>query len=360
MIKLHCGCGAKYAFDDRAAGKRAKCKKCGAVFTVKPEAPDEGPIGVAPEMDVFAEAAAAAAAMEKGVRGTVGHLEPGPAGGGAARRVVHAPREGMAAAGASATAYLDGLMRAVLFPTSVNNIILFLIMWFLLGVSGTILAWAGCVGSLAQLIIVGWFCAFRFGIIAAAANGEDDLPAMIGGEGAYEDIFLPLLRWLGSWLLAILPAALYAAIVRPTFGITVGYFPTSFAELIEAAGWQEGGFIAVVLLGFAFWPMLALCLGIGGFASLARLDLMLLTIVRTLPVYLLTAGIVIGVDVVDVLLESAYPAPAVQGGLVKAMGQGFVRTIVLAGANLYGEIVAMKCIGLYYFRFKHRFAWDWE
>ena len=44
MPTKHCECGAKYRFPEESVGKRAKCKKCGAIFTLE----DEDEIKVVP------------------------------------------------------------------------------------------------------------------------------------------------------------------------------------------------------------------------------------------------------------------------------------------------------------------------
>jgi len=59
MPRLTCACGARYRFDDDAVGKRAKCKKCGTVFTIKADEED-GVIPFAAEPDMMGEIAAAA------------------------------------------------------------------------------------------------------------------------------------------------------------------------------------------------------------------------------------------------------------------------------------------------------------
>ena len=48
MVKHQCPCGAKYKFEPQHAGKRAKCKRCGAVFVVPT---DEERLGMIPIAD---------------------------------------------------------------------------------------------------------------------------------------------------------------------------------------------------------------------------------------------------------------------------------------------------------------------
>ncbi len=58
MPTQYCQCGAKYRFPDSSIGKRAKCKKCGAVITLADEGANS-PILLADD-DVMHEAARAA------------------------------------------------------------------------------------------------------------------------------------------------------------------------------------------------------------------------------------------------------------------------------------------------------------
>ena len=60
MPTSHCQCGAKYRYGESSIGKRARCKKCGTVFTLTPE-DEEGPIPLSDDSDMRDEIAAAAA-----------------------------------------------------------------------------------------------------------------------------------------------------------------------------------------------------------------------------------------------------------------------------------------------------------
>jgi hypothetical protein len=104
---------------------------------------------------------------------------------------------------------------------------------------------------------------------------------------------------------------------------------------------------ALLLAGMVLWPMLALSVTMGGFSTLARVDLMALTIVKSLPVYLFTVAVVFGAFLVLGVLD-----------VVKEVF-GLFAAVIVIGAGLYLQIVALRMIGLYYHHFKHRFAWSW-
>lgn len=53
MPKFQCACGAKYRFPDSAMGKKAKCKRCGVVFTL--EVDEDGPIPIAKDPPDFGD-----------------------------------------------------------------------------------------------------------------------------------------------------------------------------------------------------------------------------------------------------------------------------------------------------------------
>lgn len=62
MFKQACPhCGARYQFEENAAGRRARCKKCGDPFTVEvPESEDAGPIPLMADDGFWDEASQAA------------------------------------------------------------------------------------------------------------------------------------------------------------------------------------------------------------------------------------------------------------------------------------------------------------
>jgi hypothetical protein len=109
----------------------------------------------------------------------------------------------------------------------------------------------------------------------------------------------------------------------------------------------KAGVLAVLLLlGLFLWPMTVLCFALGGVSCLGRLDLLVVTIAKTLPVYLLTVLLVNGVDLIVTFFTPDGPFS----------GPTFLHRVV----QVYADIFAMRVIGLYYAHFKRRFAWSWE
>jgi hypothetical protein len=352
MVKHQCPCGAKYKFEPRHAGKRATCKRCGAVFVVPAEEEDSGVIPIADEpLGLMDEVAAAAQRGTARPRPAAGMMPPGMMA--VPTPVIEDPLDVPIGRG-----YVAGLVHSFLFASSLNNLITFVIMWFLLAASQLLLPWAGCLGLIGQFIIFGWYCTFRFNTIIEAAEGEPDLPRLTFTDGFLDDVLLPLLGWVGSWLIVLVPATVFFVL---TAAYNTGQWLPAAAGglgtlLIEARD-VAPEFLALIAGGLFFWPIVALCISIGGFATLGRPDLIISTIVRTFPAYILSVLMVFGT-----VAAAWFIADAMQGtgmGTAPKFSDVMVRAVFLIGLGLYLDIVAMRSIGLYYHHFKDRFAWDW-
>lgn len=352
MIRAHCACGARYGFDESSSGKKAKCRKCGSIFAIAPQPIEEPGLSVRADSDFDLSSA-----LEGG--GGIGVRDDAPPAPPPDSLRVHAPRD----AGAlvydlsAPRGYWENLAWSFLFPTTLNNIILFVVLWMLIAFDRLFLVIAGPFGYVLGLAITGWFCAIRFETIASAAGGEDDLPVFGSGDGFMGDVVLPLLRWIGSWAVVLLPGAVYLAVASIS--------PWRAAELLagleglrSAKDLVEVGFQVTVGLGFFAWPMCALCIAIGGLASLTRFDLMIATIARSLPMYVFTVIIVFAVQLGALLVADALRQAGTGGGIA-SIWDNLGLQVLLVGVSVYGEIVAARAIGLYYHHFKHKFAWDW-
>lgn len=132
--------------------------------------------------------------------------------------------------------------------------------------------------------------------------------------------------------------------------------------LFSGSGSGTVAFGALVVLGLFFWPIVILCVALGGFECILHVNLIGTTIVRTFPVYLFTAVIVFGAQSVGYML-AGFVATRLSAGEDASMsswlGASILVSFVVTGIAIYFEIVTMKLIGLYYHHFKHRFAWDW-
>lgn len=355
MPTQRCECGVKYRFPESAIGKRAKCKKCGTIFRIQPEdepetipLADEDPLGgLASAVD--RSAVAPAKTVERPVSAA---SLPSAESEGRLGRVAIEDRP-------TRPSYAKSLLQGLMFPTaSVGNAVTFGILWFLVFLAVVVLPWLWVYGLPGRLAIFGWYMGFRFNVIREAAGGERDLPGLSGGEGWIDDIIMPFLKWLASWIIVLLPASICFAVLV-YMGITAGgnpfgAFSGGFGGMLQGTSGGEILFFVLTLAGWATWPMVVLCVALGGFAALGRPDAIVVTLVRTFPVYLLTAIIVIGADLLKTVFQGVM-RPDGSGGLVAFM----VLRGLSIGVEVYFEVVAMQAIGLYYFHFKRRFAWSW-
>jgi hypothetical protein len=360
MPTQHCTCGAKYRFPDSALGRRVKCKKCDVVFKLTGK-DDDGTIPIAEEGLMGEMAAAAdrftgapvsprdsASSGQFGPGGSTMHLPSPESSGGFGEAVVD---RAVAPSG-----YFRDLYTTLLFPAGLGNLVTFMFVWGMLFFSSAVLSAAGGLGLVGQFIILGWYCAYRFSVISQAASGEPDLPALTLDEGSFEGIILAVLRWLGSWIVVLIPAYVCLTVML-YLGITRGLTPLDLLSGGVLAAAKNVDVFAVALLMFASilaWPMVVLCVALGGFTSLGRMDLIIVTLIKTLPVYILTAVFVFGADLLGTYLSFKLPQSYTSGIAVYFMGH-----LMVTGVGLYFEIVALRVIGLYYHHFKHRFAWDW-
>ena len=357
MPRLTCACGAKYNFDESATGKKGRCKKCNRVFTILPDE-DDGPIPLADD-DAFDTELKQAAGRAK-TRTPVHRVSAGGTGSLPVVRdmPVGDPSVPLVAPPTPARGYWGNVGWTFLFPTSINNLIIFFFMWGILCVSGILLSAAGCLGWVGQLVILGWYSAFRFETIAQAAAGEEDLPSLAFAGGILDGIVIPLLKWIGSWAIVLLPVGVCLAIM-----IRAGTFSSNQLGQLSVGGIGAMMQIAIAMelialallsvLALFIWPMVVLCVALGGFNSLSRVDLIVSTIIKTFPAYLFTAAMVVGTGVLDGVLS------AWLGSGWLSSGKAILVEALLIGASLYLELVAMRLIGLYYHHFKHRFAWSW-
>ena len=247
--------------------------------------------------------------------------------------------------------YWNNLLFTASFVRLPRNLIIFVIVWFMLCVARIVLPWAPLIGPVGTWIILSWYCAFRFSVIMETSTGKDELPDFDLTDGVWDGMVLPFFKWIGSWLIIFAPAFVFAIVALQTMVAASGGFIAllsgGLTSMMQGAIAAEAiVFVLLLLAGLVIWPILILCVALGGFASVARVDLMVVTVFKTFPMYLLTVAVVFG---------TAFLVPTVE-----AISAGIPGQIVSIGVALYVEIIAMRVIGLYYFHFKHRFAWSWE
>jgi len=334
-------CGARYRYAADMAGQTIACPQCNAQVLV-PAEPSAGET-IVPLAPPEPSASAGTASREQPL--------PSPTEG-----VREAPA--VRPSGGTAGLAID-LVRSLAVPARpFSNVVAFgvavLAMVFIRVVS-VVPIW----GWLICALVLGYYLAFLFRTLTAAAGGEDDLPGLAPEEGFFHDVVLSYLKYGGVKALAFVPLVL-----------TVTYL-----TLLGQIGWQSGleaasavfvsgpkalasvqgtcGVAVTVALAvggaFAFFPqpILFVFAGLGGLGGLPRIDLMLATVVDTFPAYCLVAFVFLGCGAIDV-----WAADAFSGGTPG-------RILLTALVSVYCHVLAMRSAGLYYHHLKHRFAATW-
>ncbi len=353
MPSFRCECGAKYKFPDSALGKKAKCKKCGVVFRLKP--PDTSTIPIADESPFAAEISSAARKAPPPAP------KPPPNYPGLVIETAEDSKTSTREAtdDVPAKGYWGSIFWTLFFPSNIGNLITFLVIWFVLSLVPLFAAsWIG----LGFFILVSfWYIGFRFDVVQSSAGGDENLPKL-GFSGDYwDELFLPALRWLGSWVVVTLPAVVYLFIrYDASAGDVAGVLLEGIAGLI--LGFYDDYYLLAMLgLGFFLWPMIILCLALEGFSAVSRVDYILATIVRSIPAYAFTVFLVFATMAADVYVQYVI-ANAAAGGPTSVgagLGVGLLTRIASTGVALYLEIVMLRVIGLYYHHFKDKFPWGW-
>ena len=186
-------------------------------------------------------------------------------------------------------------------------------------------------------------------MILETANGEDRLPGLSLTEGWLDDIIIPFFKFLGASLLAVIPAVAVGVLV----GLVVVGANVQDA-LDDPFGPAAAIFFAFIGVWALLWPIVLLVVAIGGITAVVRVDLMVVTVARTLLPYLAVCALVAGVGVLQFLAPQL--AARVTGGASQALS---VTGVITALLQAYFGIVCMRIVGLYYHHFKKRFAWDW-
>ena len=369
-IVLCPACQARYKVPESKAGKRVKCKKCQHVFTL-PE-PDSGRLALTDLEDLAGGATvegsqeSAPAPMARPVSGGTPPADPvlGYAASG--------PPEPPAGPNLGYGAFFRSLGRAMAFPAQHGNLIPFVAMWIALtmgtGLIAALLAIC-CLLFILSFLIRIYYIGFQLGVVLKGAAGDFDLPPITLSGSIWDDVIVPAVKLLCAYVIARLPAGIFllsvTSLQQLSGGETIGTFVVFLlggngliAELPQTEHQVIAG--ALLALGYLLWPMLVLVVAVASVGAVFRLDLIAITIVRTLPVYLLVVLIVyvaFGIQLVGDIVAVTASAGVVAGDL--SWG---VLIAIAAGSQLvavYTTIFSMLVIGLYYHHFKHKFAWSW-
>jgi len=236
-------------------------------------------------------------------------------------------------------AFLSACLASFAFVSEPGSLITFLILSAIAGAQPLVAMLPSCFGLINTLIIQGWIASYLFNTVLSAANGESDLPDLTLTDGWFDGIIVPFFKFFLAFLFAFAPAIVYAALMS-----------ISLPTALTSPGLELA---ALTALGFFMLPMLILAIAVGGATTVVRYDLMIRTLVRALPAYLLVCAFTVFAFGAEWLVE--YYLPSFSGLGRSALAASIVGIIV----GLYLKIVAMRAIGLYYHHYKNRFAWSW-
>ncbi len=385
MPTQHCECGAKYRFSDASLGKRAKCKECGTVFSLVGDE-ELGPIPFADEGVTSPEVATPNTAPAHGP--AEAPVCPGcritlPVGAkicvdcgidlATGREIATSQEKSHEYASDRPRTYAQDILATFMFPTSLRNAITFgvlcVVILLLDFLTGSVGFWVFALLVLVcRLAFLGWWASYRFNVVAAGAAGDLDLPDLMVANDGLGALVMVFFRWLGSWILVLLPAAVFFGVAASQGWLDLNALDAALDNgvagfLFFGSGPAEIAFGLLVVLGLFVWPIVILCVALGGFGCLGRVDLITYTMVRTFPVYLFTAAMVFGTDLLKFVLSS-YVVDGLSGGGEEQgsaawTGMTVLISCLVMGVGVYFELVAMRLIGLYYHHFKDRFAWSW-
>jgi predicted Zn finger-like uncharacterized protein len=363
MVVVQCpNCMTRYRIADKLLGKRGKCKKCGEPFTL-----------AAPADEVEDDLLGALAQGEAQERSAAAPPPPPPPT--AAAPLFPAPGAGLAPMAAppgrqpAATGfgtYLRDVGKSLLFFTHGGDLFTFAIVVLIVFLQLP-LAFVPCIGLFLVLIVVGWYMAFQLNVVLGASAGEAGLPDLATGDWM-EGIILPLLKYFASWVVALVPFVIglgYLVVFNQMdVSKALGHFGTALTgDFASAFDPDQGGgplLGAILLLAMMLWPMMLLVVAVGGIPGLVRFDLMMLTILKSFPAYVLVVILAYAGVVGPALLSAVALAAAAEG----TEGAGLLGAALGIGAafmvlKVYANIFTMRVIGLYYPHFKPRCAWAW-
>lgn len=357
MLEANCtSCGARYRVSQENVGKRARCRRCGHVFAIA-DADPEASLLASGELELEKLAGGDPVAARPSV---LDAAQPRAGIGAAAVEQTAEPTLGGMIGG-----YLMavGLTPAVMFHTSsIATLAIVCVVYSL-----QVLAYFSlCLAPVVLAILNGWFLAYLLNVVVSGAANDDSLPGMSIEDGMFEGVVVPLLKFLAIALIAMAPVALVLGTamsegeLEPVDAITTWAraLGRDYTPLLELqAGWQAAAWAALAA-GLVFQPIMLLVVAVGSIGSLARVDLMAATIMRTAPGYaiLLVVGLAAGFSEValNYLLAPDDDAVAKMG-----LGSWLGASFAVMCATVLVSVFQMRVTGLFYHHFKSRFAWSW-
>lgn len=329
MLVVQCPCGAQFKADDRWSGRRARCKQCGRELVI-----GESPAGCGDESSDPISLIDDALELDKRAASSSGR----DAGFQPPRPIIETGAPESVVAGSSFGPFVKQCLWSMALFCDPGSMATFFVLAVLVCFSTAAVTFLGCFGWFLAILVCAMICAMLFATVEEAAAGREALPSLEVSEDGWAGMAGAVLKFLGTIGIVILPAVAFASL-----HLWFDFMPEAPAETVTTV---------LTWAGIMFWPMVVLIVAMGDFGSLLRIDLIAVTIARTLPAYVLLCAFVSG----------TYAAVEwAQGYLASATGGGghLAATIGSQVLSTYGMLVCMCIIGFYYHHFKHRFAWSW-
>ncbi|MGE3181700.1 MAG: hypothetical protein AB7N71_08725, partial [Phycisphaerae bacterium] len=265
------------------------------------------------------------------------------------------PREGKG----SIAAYLAAVRTSSFQLLNLGNLVTLGIVIGLLGAS-FVLWFAGAYGLIGLAMIYAYYAAFLLNVAQDAAGGEDELTQPPLEHGLWDGIFFPALQFGLTYLVTRVPAWAYLATMLAQYDAELigAAAENPFQTLLDAGLTKELAiYTGLLFAGILLWPMYILIVAVGGsIFGISRFDLVMRTILQTLPAYLVTVGLVYLAQALPIA-GAAIQHAALQdnSSFMQSAGIHLSQTAL----NVVAMVIAMRAIGLYYHHFKRKFAWSW-
>jgi hypothetical protein len=399
-LRVKCKCGKVLAVSSKLADKRIACPACKAPFRIPlakfptngKSATARAPSAASPKAPVIQTAQAAVAQtparveLEPAIADLSGTIGVSPSGVFGEIELEGAPKTMLppapvavdvgdpvelsyardhvastlpAATGRMASAAIEGPKRtywsdafgSFVYPfRSAGNIINFIVISVIAVIAvpmSFVVVNLGVIGFaliFGIFVIFGWLRAMYLSVVQDTAAGSDDMPGIKMEDGFLEDVIKPAFKYMGSYAVALAPAALYL------IGMFAGLIPSQMQSAFILYAWVIGGFF--------IWPIVLMLFAFNALDMIYRVDLIFATIFRTIGPYLSLWFMLLVVGAFSLLpsIASLLTKLGLNVTLPLPSNNSPVGLVLFRILDVYFSIVTMRLVGLYYLHFKRRFA----
>ena len=313
MLKFQCPlCSKKLAVPEEYCGKRVRCPGCSEPIDV----PDQSPFGAVAADDLDS--------LSQGPAVDPPAPDPAPNDPDTQTRDALHPSD----ASRLAPTEVPDVSFAGVFVYPFKGAGKYLMLTYLIIIVafrlGSMLPLMGIGFGLAGLVCSIYFLAFLISVVASSANGESEMPDWPSFTSWREDIVTPVLICYLQTALSFLPAIAY--LVLAWFEVLAFSPPLAWA---------------LIALGCLVAPMVFLAAVLFSSVEAVNPVLIIGSIFRIFPAYLLTLAFLALVIVLESVINNlALPIP-------------FLNAVI----GIYSSMVMMRILGLLYYKNQHKLGW---